>query len=314
MTTRCTDIRYFILMLAMIVGVTNPSYAVDGVLEINQACAVNTGCFAGDTAGFPVTIGSAGSYRLTGNLTSSGGLVIDISADAVTVDLNGFGILGPTSCSVNNSTKAVTCSPTNNGSGHGILGQGNDITVLNGTISGMGSFGILLTNGTSFRVDGVHATSNAGYGIEASNNSLISNCAAILNGLGGIISRTLGGNSRFDLNTAFRNGGPGLWIADGGVMTGNTSSSNSGDGINCSKCTIAQNLTNSNGGDGIQASGAGTVIENRASSNNGYGLNLSGSGYAHNVITTSASSLGTVSGGIQMGVNLNVCDGNTTCP
>ena len=30
--------------------------AVDGVLEINQACAANTGCFTGDSAGFPVTI------------------------------------------------------------------------------------------------------------------------------------------------------------------------------------------------------------------------------------------------------------------
>ena len=32
------------------------AYAVDGVLEINQTCAVNTGCFAGDAAAFPVTI------------------------------------------------------------------------------------------------------------------------------------------------------------------------------------------------------------------------------------------------------------------
>ncbi|MEE2672843.1 MAG: right-handed parallel beta-helix repeat-containing protein [Myxococcota bacterium] len=301
-------------MLAMIVAITTPSYAVDGVLEINQACAVNTGCFSGDTAGLPVQITAAGSYRLTSNLTSSGGLVIDINADAVTVDLNGFGIIGPTACSFNASTRVVTCSPTNNGSGHGIRGQGNDITVLNGTISGMGSFGILLTNGTSFRVDGVHATANAGYGIEASNNSLISKCAARRNGLGGIVSRTLGGNSRFDLNTAYQNGGPGLWIADGGVVTGNTSSQNSGDGINCSACMIARNLTNSNGGDGIQSIGGGTVVENRASSNLGYGLNLSDSGYAHNVVTTSASSLGTVSGGIQMGANVNVCDGNTTCP
>ena len=38
------------------------------MVEINQACALSTGCFSGDTAGFPVTIdGTAGpSYRLTG--------------------------------------------------------------------------------------------------------------------------------------------------------------------------------------------------------------------------------------------------------
>src|SRR5262245_32414033 len=35
--------------------------ASDGVLEINQTCAA-VGCFQGDSAGFPVTINSAGSY------------------------------------------------------------------------------------------------------------------------------------------------------------------------------------------------------------------------------------------------------------
>ena len=47
-----------------------PILASDGAVEINQACAENTGCFSGDTAGFPVTIdASAGrSYRLTSDL------------------------------------------------------------------------------------------------------------------------------------------------------------------------------------------------------------------------------------------------------
>ena len=30
--------------------------ASDGVLEINQTCATQTGCFPGDSAGFPVTL------------------------------------------------------------------------------------------------------------------------------------------------------------------------------------------------------------------------------------------------------------------
>ena len=37
------------------------AYAVDGVAEINETCAVQTGCLSGDTAGYPVTIdGTAG--------------------------------------------------------------------------------------------------------------------------------------------------------------------------------------------------------------------------------------------------------------
>jgi hypothetical protein len=44
------------------------SRAADGVIEINQSCVAG-GCFAGDTAGFPVTISQPGSYRLTSNLS-----------------------------------------------------------------------------------------------------------------------------------------------------------------------------------------------------------------------------------------------------
>ena len=48
------------LIALLLVALAGPAFAVDGVAEINQTCAVNTGCFAGDFAGFPVTISSAG--------------------------------------------------------------------------------------------------------------------------------------------------------------------------------------------------------------------------------------------------------------
>ncbi len=56
------------LILLLILALAGPALAVDGVAEINQTCAVQTGCFGGDAAGYPVTIdGTAGtSYRLTG--------------------------------------------------------------------------------------------------------------------------------------------------------------------------------------------------------------------------------------------------------
>jgi hypothetical protein len=65
------------------IALASPALAVDGVLEINQACAVNTGCFSGDAAGLPVTITAAGSYRLTGNLT-----VPDENTDGIAVSAN----------------------------------------------------------------------------------------------------------------------------------------------------------------------------------------------------------------------------------
>jgi hypothetical protein len=80
-------------LLAVAILAALPAGAVDGVLEINQACAVNTGCFPGDAAGFPVTLTAAGSYRLTGNLQATA-VGVSISAAHVTLDLNGFVIDG----------------------------------------------------------------------------------------------------------------------------------------------------------------------------------------------------------------------------
>ena len=57
--------------LAAILGVViaSPALSVDGVIEINQTCAANTGCSSEDAAGFPVTIDERGSHRLTRNLS-----------------------------------------------------------------------------------------------------------------------------------------------------------------------------------------------------------------------------------------------------
>ncbi len=37
----------------MVFCMAAPAEAVDGVFEINQTCAENTGCFTGDESGFP---------------------------------------------------------------------------------------------------------------------------------------------------------------------------------------------------------------------------------------------------------------------
>ena len=80
-----------ILVLLFLTLVT-PALASDGVLEINQTCALETGCFVGDSAGFPVTITAPGSYRLTSSLNPTGASVILIGSSRVQVDLNGFGL------------------------------------------------------------------------------------------------------------------------------------------------------------------------------------------------------------------------------
>jgi hypothetical protein len=63
--------RLLSLLLVLFFCLPPAAYAAEGIAEINQTCAVQTGCFAGDSPGFPVTIdGSAGgSYRLTSDLS-----------------------------------------------------------------------------------------------------------------------------------------------------------------------------------------------------------------------------------------------------
>jgi hypothetical protein len=78
--------RSFLISLVFVV-LAAPALAVDGVLEINQTCALETGCFAGDSAGFPVEVIVSGSYRLTGNLIapSTSTTMIVINSENVTV-------------------------------------------------------------------------------------------------------------------------------------------------------------------------------------------------------------------------------------
>jgi hypothetical protein len=169
-------------------------YAVDGVIEINQARALAGGVTPGDTAGFPVTISQPGSYRLTGNLDvrppanpgeahPENVTAILITSSNVTIDLNGFSILGPTSCSGN----PLTCSPTGTGEGVGISDSSvRQIAVVNGVVSGMGLNGIDLNSEGGNKVEAVRAVSNSGDGILLGPGAVVTGNVVISNRLYGI--------------------------------------------------------------------------------------------------------------------------------
>ena len=152
----------------LLVGFATSGWAVDGTIEINQACILNAACSAiacGGTGHFPCAISASGSYRLTSNLTvsSSSTNAITVTASNVTIDLNGFTITGGGS----------------GGSGIGISASGmNDVTVKNG---GVTAFEVGVWVGTNSIVSGVHADSNyngiiAGGGADA--NSIVKGCTA----------------------------------------------------------------------------------------------------------------------------------------
>ena len=211
------------LLTAFLLGLTAPAHAGDGVIEINQAKAEAGGVTPGDTEGFPVTISESGSYRLTGNLTvpDENTTAIEITADDVTIDLNGFAILGPTDCS------SGSCTPT--GPGVGIESTETGISVINGTVRGMGSRGIdievLDLTFQRNRISNVIAADNGGTGIRA-HGAIISACVAKQNGGSGI--ETFNGVVTDSL--AQSNGNHGIRGINS-MVSNNTSLSNKSSGI-----------------------------------------------------------------------------------
>jgi len=241
---------------AILAAIPGSLFAVDGVVLIDQAHALAGGITSGDAPGFPITISESGSYRLSGNLTvpDANTTAIEVQVGDVTIDLNGFSIIGPTVCNVLTSS---SCSPA--GSGEGIVSHvGKGIKVLNGTVRGMGSNGIDLSVEMN-SAEKVNAHDNGGIGIFVAGTVI--DCAAILNGAVGIAA-SLVQNSQ-----ALSNGSDGISVSFG-VATGNLSMENSGHGV-VAACpsVLVNNVIGANGKADLSLSGS-----NCASANNGIGF------------------------------------------
>lgn len=115
-------------------------YAVDGQILINQATVMAAG-------GFPYKITQSGSYKVSGNLVVSTPVdAIDISANNVTLDLNGFTI---SNVYADACDGLLPCTFT----GVGINSSNNvGITVRNGLVIGFGT-GVLLQGILNNRVE-----------------------------------------------------------------------------------------------------------------------------------------------------------------
>ena len=164
--------RHQIAAWALAAALTLTLQAADGVIEINQAIVETDD-------GFPYVISEPGSYILTGNLTvpDENTSAIQVQADHVTLDLNGFAIIGPVQCTAENGS--VSCSPDGTGIGVDAFESVSAGTVVrNGTVRGMAR-GISVSSG---RVEGVRALENGvGGGISVS-TGIVRGCLAESNG------------------------------------------------------------------------------------------------------------------------------------
>ena len=163
-----------------------PALAVDGVVEINQVCAVETGCFPGDTAGFPVTLSNtSGSYRLTSDLSvsTSSAVAIEITDSRVTLDLNGFAILGPGSC----SNIPPNCS--GNLGTQGIRTRSDQpVRIRNGTLTGLLTAINVLSSTSSVALEDLNIEANGGTAVffTGAGASTVRNCRISRNGINGV--------------------------------------------------------------------------------------------------------------------------------
>jgi hypothetical protein len=200
---------------------------------INQATVVAAG-------GFPYHIRQSGSYRLSSNLvvTDPKQNAIDIDVQNVNLDLDGFSIIGPVTCTGPLFGPVNSCVPSDISGGSGIVG-GDNVFVFNGSVQGFERDGVEV-NGRGDRIERVTATQNGETGI-SSQNGLVSHCEGSHNFLVGIEA-----GSAID-NIASFNAFNGL---DATVAIGNMVQSNGSFGLTIDPSGIAsQNVMIANGQD-----------------------------------------------------------------
>jgi len=245
--------------------------AIDGQVLINMSTVSAAG-------GFPYTIRQAGSYKLSGNLTVPNGdtTAIVIAHDNVTLDLNGFSILGPVDC-----TAGFPCANGAGNLGHGVR-AGTDtpaqmyfnITVRNGTISGMGADGIHIL-GDNVTVEDLHVRNS---------------------GLSGVVVRSTGAPTQTNL-----------------IVRRNTIEWNSSYGIKAYGGLISDNTISHTGDAGVSMQQYGGIVtHNWVSYSNTVGLFMVGTtSYTGNTLVNNNGGGVQVAGGVNLGQNL--CN-TAVCP
>jgi len=255
------------IFMLIVMAATVPAFGT--VHVIDQAVIRGAG-------GFPYKITQPGDYQFDADITVPAGVdAIDVMVDHVTIDLNGFSILGPLTCTKDSNGIAVC--PTG-GKGVGIQ-SGNptteapgalDLKIYNGSIHGMGSHGIFITGDGSI-VEKVTTDGNGGDGMIV--NGAVLSSASNANGSAGIFAVTVRDSSTVD------NTGAGIILdGRGGIGTGNASSFNGGAGMVVPNGVATNNTITRNNGVGMQVRCPAVITANSIINNVGGTLTSDGEG------------------------------------
>jgi Right handed beta helix region len=240
-------------------------------------------------ATLPITIASEGSYYLTSNIVASAGYTgngISVAASNVTVDLNGFEIVGVS------------------GSGAGIFLNGSvaNFTARNGTIRNWGSDAINAAGNQRTRVESLRVLNN-GLGLDLDAGASVLQCTANGNFGGGIIvlDRSVVRDSE-----ASANSGNGISAGPASILQGCSASSNTSHGFVATACSLLDCAATSNGInvsttaniDGFNISSFSSITGCTSTGNTGYGLHVVAANQNDGATISNSTFSGNLVGGI----------------
>lgn len=233
--------------------------------EVEPRIAISFANTPGDADSiFKIT--EPGSYYLTGNIAgASGKHGIEIVASGVTLDLNGFDLLGKPGMGAFDGVSATAVGLTN-------------IAIINGSVREWGGRGIDLASPSTqnSRVERVEASGNGGSGIAIGVGSMISHCSVSRNA--NIVSESaiiIGSGSTITNCSASSNDGAGITTGPGCIIESCTAYLNADHGISTNAgCTITGCSAADNGGDGILTSAGCSIASSSSYSNNADGIRV----------------------------------------
>lgn len=255
------------------------AYAGDGRLEISQTVV-------------PYTITNSGSYVFTENITlgTTNTDAITVAGNDVTIDLNGFALIGP-----------------GDNSGHGIYQSSSysDLAVRNGIVkmwrkSGKGG---VYAVGERSRVENITVVSNY-YGIYTSGRGYIKACVACRNLNKGI---SVGAGGRVENCVAEGNASAGISVGSASIVSSCAANENT-NGIDASgvnSAMISDCIAYNNSGTGISGGNGSRVAGCVSSYNGSYGIYVSQSAIVEDCMANNNNN------GIG-GLSLNRFRGNTS--
>ena len=231
----------------------------------------------------PFTINQCGSYYLTDCLDgSSGQHGIIIRSDDVTIDLNGFSLVGGAGSLDGITVEGARTSLQVFGGtianwGEDGLDASSADTLLLQDLRAHGNGGFGMRAATRTTIVSCHATSNIGPGFELTNGCAVRDSHAALNGGDGFRSTPVLNNVTLTSCTSIENGANGYNFDHYSVLSRCMARGNSLDGIRLSTGGVVESCTSKgNGGDGIEVASSVIIKDCTVQANvNGAGIKVS---------------------------------------